>query len=79
MEGVKLRETVLGYIDNADERLLRVLKAVAESYNENDTVAFHPDGKPMSRKEYKKALDEAENQVSEGDYISAEDFLNDEL
>lgn len=78
MDAVKLRETVLDYIANADERLLKVVKAVVESYNEDDTVAFYPDGKPMSRKEYKNALNIAENQVAEGDYITAEDFLNEE-
>ncbi len=51
---------------------------VVENYNENDTIAFHPNGKPLSRKQYKNALDRAENQVAEGDYISAEDFLNEE-
>ena len=78
MEAVKLRETVLDYIANADERLLKMVKAVVESYNEDDTVAFHVNGKPMSRKEYKHALNTAENQVAEDDYISAEDFLNEE-
>ena len=51
---------------------------MVENDNENDTVAFHPDGRPMSRKESKDALDNAENQVAEGDYISAEYFLNEE-
>ena len=79
MEAMNLRDTVLDYIANADEHLLKVVKAVVENYNESDIVAFHPDGRPMSRKEYKNALDNAENQVSEGNYISAEDFLNEEL
>jgi len=78
MEAVKLREIVLEYIANADEKLLKVIKKVVESYEENDNVAFHPDGRPMSRKEHKKALDRAESQVAEGDYISAKDFFNEE-
>ncbi len=78
MEATKLRETVINYMADADERLLKVIKAVVESYNENENVAFYPDGSPMSRREYKEALERAENQVAEGDYIAAEDFLNEE-
>ncbi len=78
MEAGNLRETVLDYITKADEQLLKVVKAVVENYNENDTVAFHPNGRPMTRKEYKSALENSENQVKEGDYISAQDFLNEE-
>lgn len=78
MEKLNLRDTVLYYISNADEELLKIIKSVMESYSENDTVAFHPDGRPMTRNFYKSALNKAESQVNEGDYVSAEDFLKEE-
>jgi len=78
MEAKELRNTVLEYINTADERLLNIVKAVVESYREDDAVAFYPDGTPMTQKQYKEALDKAENQVAEGDYTLAEDFLNEE-
>jgi hypothetical protein len=49
-----------------------------EGYFKNETVAYHPDGTPMSRQEYKMALDVAESQIVEGDYISAEEFEQEE-
>jgi hypothetical protein len=35
-----------------------------------DQVAFHPDGTPMTRKEYKIALEIAEEQIKNGDFVS---------
>ena len=43
---------------------------------ENNIVAFYPDGKPMTKKEYKSAIDVANQQIKEGDFISVEEFEN---
>jgi hypothetical protein len=40
MGALELRDSVLEYINVADERLLKVVKAVIESYQENDVVAL---------------------------------------
>ena len=37
MDTLNLRESVLDYIQKADERLLRLIKALAESYQEGVT------------------------------------------
>lgn len=61
-------------MDKADDRILSIVNGVFENYYQDEQVAFHPDGSPMSRKEYKMALDTAETQIKEGDFISAEEF-----
>lgn len=37
MEAEALKKTVLKYIDDADERLLKILKALIESYQEEES------------------------------------------
>ncbi|MCF6169022.1 hypothetical protein [Lutibacter sp.] len=74
MGALELREKWVQSISTVDERFLRMVDALYEGYFKNETVAFHPDGLPMSRKEYKTALSVAEKQIEKGDYISVEEF-----
>lgn len=41
MKAETLKKTVLNYIEDADERLLKMIKALIESYKEEETN--HPD------------------------------------
>jgi hypothetical protein len=74
MGALELRDSVLGYINTADERLLKVVKAVIESYQENDIIAYTIDGKPLSRTAYKEELQEAKAEIKRGEYTSQEDL-----
>ena len=74
MGTVELKKRITLYLENADERVLKIVNSVFENYYQQEQVAFHPDGTPMSRKEYNEALETAEKQIKEGDYISVEDF-----
>lgn len=79
MGAVELKNRIQTFLDNAkDERILSIVNSVFENYYQNDQVAFHPDGSPMTRKEYKMALDTAEAQIEKGDFISAEEFEQEE-
>jgi len=78
MGTVELREKWIKSIASVDERFLRMVDALYEGYFKNEIVAYHPDGSPMSRQEYKVALDNAEAQIKKGDYISAEDLEQEE-
>lgn len=73
MEAVELRETMIGYIKEADEQLLKVLKAVVENYIENDIVAYSVDGKPLTQRQYRQELIDAEAEIGRGDFTSQED------
>ena len=72
MGGVELRETMLAYVKGADERLLNVLKAVVESYQETDIVAYDIDGRPLTKKEYSAELSETEKDIANGKFVSQE-------
>lgn len=74
MSTVELKKRITHFLEHADERVLNIVNSVFENYCQEEQVAYHPDGTPMSRKEYKEALDIAENQVNEGDYIPVEDL-----
>jgi hypothetical protein len=74
MGALELRDSVLEYINTADERLLKVVKAVIESYQENDIVAYTIDGMPLTRMAYKEDLQEAKAEIKRGEYITQEDL-----
>jgi len=74
MGALELRESVLEYINVADERLLKVVKAVIESYQEEEIVAFSVDGKPITRSVYKEELAKAKIEIQNGEVTSQEDL-----
>ncbi|MCD9576379.1 hypothetical protein [Flavobacterium soyae] len=74
MGALELRDSVLEYINTADERLLKVVKAVIESYQEEEIVAFYVDGKPITRAANKTELANAELEIKNGKIISQEDL-----
>ena len=74
MGALELRDSILEYINTADERLLKVVKAVIESYQEEEIVAFSVDGKPITRTVYKTELADAELEIKNGHIISQEDL-----
>lgn len=74
MGALELRDSVLEYINAADERLLKVVKAVIETYQEEEIVAFSVDGQPITRAVYKEELVKAELDIKNGKVISQEDL-----
>ena len=74
MGALELRDSVLESINKADERLLKVVKAVIESYQENDVVSYTIDGRPLTRIAYKEELQEAIAEIKKGEYITQEDL-----
>ena len=74
MEAIDLRDNVLQYINQADERLLKVVKAVMESYWEDEIVAYTVDGKPLTKLAYKAELNEGLSEIKRGEYTTHEDL-----
>ncbi|CAA9199900.1 hypothetical protein FLA105534_02846 [Flavobacterium bizetiae] len=74
MGALELRDSVLEYINTADERLLKVVKAVIESYQEEEIVAFSVEGKPITRGAYKAELANAKLEIQKGEFISQDDL-----
>lgn len=74
MGALELRDSILESISTADERLLKVVKAVIESYQEEEIVAFSVDGKPITRSVYKSELATAKLEIEKGQFTSQEDL-----
>lgn len=74
MGTVELKNRIQSFVDMADDRVLSIVNSVFENYYQDETVAFHPDGSPMTRKEYKMSLDLSEAQIEKGDFISVEEL-----
>ena len=74
MDTTILKNRIHTFVEKADERVLSIVNGVFENYYNQENVAFHPNGKPMTRQEYKDALLIAEKQILEGDFIDAEDL-----
>lgn len=74
MGALELREKWGKSIKNVDVRFLQMVDALYEGYFKNEAVAYHPNGAPMTRQEYRIALDLAEAQIDKGDYITADEF-----
>jgi len=74
MDTAILKNRIHEFVEKADERVLAIVNSVFESYYNDDIVAFHPNGTPMTRKEYKQALIEAEKQIENGDVIDVEEM-----
>jgi mevalonate pyrophosphate decarboxylase len=74
MGALELRDSLLQYINQADERLLKVVKAVMESYWEEEIVAYTIDGKPLTKLAYKEELKEAKAEIERGEFTTQEDL-----
>ena len=76
MSSIELKNKIQHFLENADDKVLKIVNGVFENYYQDEIVAFYPDGKPMTKKEYSTEIDIANNQVKEGDFISVEEFEN---
>ena len=75
MASLDLKQSVQNYIDTADNRLLKMIKALVESYHEEvQIVAYTVEGKPLTRKQYNQELVDAETEIQRGELTSVEDL-----
>lgn len=73
METVEIRNELHRYIDKADERFLKMVQALARSYEE-DFEDYTLPGPPMDVDTYRNRIHEASARVDAGDYITQEDL-----
>jgi len=64
MATLDLRQSVQNYIDTADDRLLKMIKALAETY--------HDDAERISVEQYNKELEASEAQIERGEFYTQE-------
>ena len=74
MGALELREEVLKKVQDADERLLAMINALAISYQESEVIAYTVKGVPLSREQYKQELQEAKAEYKRGEYTAVDDL-----
>ncbi len=74
MGAIDLRTSVLDIVKNADNRFLKLVKALAESYHEDDIVSYTVEGQPLTKSEYRQELLDAETEIERGEYTTQEDL-----
>ncbi len=57
-----LKQRVLNYIDKADDRLLKMIKALVETYNDSTDR--------ISLEQYNKELEASESQIEKGEFYT---------
>lgn len=72
MEATGLRKELLNYIDKADEKLLKEVKALVENYENDQIIAYTVQGKPLNREAMQQEIAEAESDYEHGDYTTQE-------
>lgn len=65
METIELKNRLLRYIDTADERLLKILKAVVENYQEED--------QKDTIEKYNQDIDKAIDEIEKGKFYTQEE------
>ena len=74
MGALELRNDLIQYIDKADVRLLKVVKAVMESYWEEEIVAYTVGGKALNKESYQNELNEGIEEIKRVDFITQQDL-----
>lgn len=81
----ELKQKIQMQIENADERLLRIVSSVFDNYLTEDescidsvsepTVAYDISGKPLSLEQYNKDIDKGIADFENGRFILQEDLV----
>lgn len=76
MGTAEIRKEVQSYIDKADDRFLKMVHALAKSYEDEEAivVGYEVDGTPITKEALIKEAREASARVEAGDYITQEDL-----
>lgn len=76
MSTAEKRATLHQRIDELDEKFINAIYAMVETYvnDENQIVAYEPDGKPITLNELKSRIKQSEEDYKTGNYITLEDL-----
>ncbi len=70
MEATRLRKQLVDRINNADERLLKEVKALVDNYENDQVIAYTVQGKPLTREEMRQEIAEAEEEYRKGKFTT---------
>ena len=66
----QLREEVENLMKRADERLLKMVYALAVTYDKDEIVAYTTSGTPLTKEAYMDEMEAARKEVKEGNTIT---------
>ncbi|VAW13319.1 hypothetical protein MNBD_BACTEROID01-1901 [hydrothermal vent metagenome] len=69
----KLREELHNYINQADERFLKMVYAMSKEYQGPGIVGYNVDGSPITKESLVKRAKAASQRVKSGDFITQEE------
>ena len=69
------REQLAQYIlNNAKESLLAKLKVFIEKEEKDNVVAYNIEGEPLTLEQYQNELNEAENEIDRGEFLTSDEL-----
>lgn len=76
MSTVELRKKLHEYVNSADERVLRIMTAVFESYTNSadDIVAYTVRDEPLTEDEYVNKVREADQSIDKGNFTDVDEL-----
>lgn len=75
MSSAQIKEILKNQIDEADDRLLKMIYAMVDAYHESDTAfSYDEKGNPTSAKDMRKRLEGVVNNIKNGKGISLEEL-----
>jgi hypothetical protein len=74
MTTMTLRKEVQHYISQADERFLKMVRAMSKVYESKSVIGYTTQGKPITNVELRKRVTEASKRVKSGDFIAHEEL-----
>ena len=69
----ELKEELHNYIDQADERFLKMVYAMSREYKASMVIGYNVDGTSITPKELAKRVTSASKRVKSGKFIRQED------
>jgi hypothetical protein len=69
----QLREEIHEFINQADERFLKMVYAMSKEYNESDVAGYNVDGSAITKKDLIKRAKAASVRVKSGNFFTQEE------
>lgn len=74
METTKLKSNIIAKVKEADHNLLQEINRFIEHYESEEIVAYTVTGEPLNLSDYKKEIENAEEQIKNGQFTSHDDL-----
>ncbi len=70
----KLRQDLHEYINQADERFLKMVYAMSKEYKKTDVAGYDTGGSPITKENLVKRAKSASQRVKSGEFVTQEDL-----